>query len=34
MTIDIQRVTAGIGGEVLLIRGSEKTAVYDAGMAY
>ena len=34
MTIDIQRVTGGAGGEVLLIKGSEKTAVYDAGMAY
>lgn len=30
----IRRVTGGPGGEVLLITGSEKTFVYDAGMAY
>ncbi len=34
MKVDIRRVTAGPGGEVLLIKGAEKTAVYDAGMAY
>ena len=28
------RVTAGHGGEVLLILGEEKTALYDCGMAY
>ncbi|MEG2528794.1 MAG: MBL fold metallo-hydrolase [Anaerovoracaceae bacterium] len=28
------RVTAGFGGEALLIFGSEKTALYDCGMAY
>lgn len=31
---NIHRVTAGNGGEVLLIIGSEKTAVIDCGMAY
>lgn len=31
---DIHRVTAGNGGEALLIFGSEKTALYDCGMAY
>lgn len=31
---DIRRVTAGAGGEAILIIGSEKTAVYDTGMAY
>lgn len=31
---DIQRVTAGNGGEALLINGSEKTALLDCGMAY
>ncbi|MDI9493186.1 MAG: MBL fold metallo-hydrolase [Bacillota bacterium] len=31
---NIRRVTAGSGGEALLIIGSEKTALYDAGMAY
>lgn len=30
----IRRVTGGPGGEVLLITGSEKTFVYDAGMAF
>lgn len=30
----IKRVTAGHGGEALLIFGSEKTALYDCGMAY
>lgn len=30
----IKRVTAGHGGEALLIRGSEKTALLDCGMAY
>jgi glyoxylase-like metal-dependent hydrolase (beta-lactamase superfamily II) len=30
----IYRVSAGKGGESLLILGSEKTAVYDTGMAY
>ena len=30
----IRKVSAGIGGEALLIIGSEKTAVYDTGMAY
>ncbi len=34
MVKGILRVTAGPGGEVLFIRGSEKAAVYDAGMAY
>ena len=28
------RVTAGMGGEAILIFGSEKTALYDTGMAY
>ncbi len=31
---DIRRVTGGSGGEALLIIGSEKTAVYDTGMAW
>ena len=31
---DIFRVTSGRGGEALLIIGSEKTALYDCGMAY
>ena len=31
---EIHRVTAGHGGEALLIIGSEKTALYDCGMAY
>lgn len=31
---DIRRVTAGYGGESLLIIGSSKAAVYDTGMAY
>ena len=31
---DICRVTAGHGGESFLIIGSEKTALYDCGMAY
>lgn len=31
---DIKRVTAGDGGEALLITGSEKAAVLDCGMAY
>ncbi|MEG0157720.1 MAG: hypothetical protein RR661_08725, partial [Anaerovoracaceae bacterium] len=30
----IVRVTAGFGGESLLILGEEKTALYDCGMAY
>lgn len=30
----IRRVTAGMGGEALLIAGSEKTALIDCGMAY
>lgn len=30
----IRRVTASIGGESLLILGSEKTVVYDCGMAF
>ncbi|MGI6257359.1 MAG: MBL fold metallo-hydrolase [Anaerovoracaceae bacterium] len=30
----IVRVTAGYGGESFLITGSEKTALYDCGMAY
>ena len=30
----IQRVTSGHGGESLLIRGSDKIALYDCGMAY
>jgi glyoxylase-like metal-dependent hydrolase (beta-lactamase superfamily II) len=34
MIADIQRVTAGSGGEALLVIGSQKAAVYDAGMAY
>lgn len=29
----VYRVTGGMGGEALLILGSEKTALYDAGMA-
>ncbi len=31
---DVYRVTSGHGGEALLIAGSEKTALYDCGMAY
>ena len=31
---DVYRVTAGFGGEALLIVGSEKTALLDCGMAY
>ncbi|MEI3279948.1 MAG: hypothetical protein V8R46_03865 [Eubacterium ramulus] len=31
---NIVRVTAGKGGEALLILGSEKTALVDCGMAY
>ncbi len=31
---DIRRVTAGAGGEALLIIGSEKSALIDCGMAY
>ena len=31
---NIVRVTAGSGGESLLVFGSEKTALYDCGMAY
>lgn len=31
---EISRVTAGHGGEALLIRGSEKNALLDCGMAY
>ena len=31
---DVQRVTAGYGGEALLVYGSEKTALIDCGMAY
>lgn len=31
---NIIRVTAGFGGEALLIKGSEKTALLDCGMAY
>ncbi len=31
---DIARVTAGAGGEAVLIAGSEKTALIDCGMAY
>lgn len=31
---DVCRVTAGNGGEALLITGSEKTALLDCGMAY
>ena len=31
---DVFRVTSGRGGEALLIVGSEKTALYDCGMAY
>ncbi|WP_425754834.1 MBL fold metallo-hydrolase [Ihubacter sp. rT4E-8] len=30
----IRRVTAGAGGEAILIFGPEKTALYDTGMAY
>lgn len=30
----IERVSAGHGGEAILIIGSEKTALYDCGMAY
>ncbi|MGI6722742.1 MAG: hypothetical protein ACOX4I_09490 [Anaerovoracaceae bacterium] len=30
----ITSVSAGYGGESLLIEGSEKTALYDCGMAY
>ena len=29
----VYRVTGGMGGEALLILGSEKTALYDVGMA-
>ncbi|MGN0659448.1 MAG: MBL fold metallo-hydrolase [Emergencia sp.] len=31
---NLVRVTAGAGGETVLIFGSEKTALYDCGMAY
>ena len=31
---DVTRVTAGHGGEALLVTGSEKTALIDCGMAY
>ena len=31
---NIVRVTAGNGGEALLVLGSEKTALVDCGMAY
>lgn len=31
---DVHRVTSGNGGEALLIFGSEKTVLYDCGMAY
>ena len=31
---DIRRVSAGTGGEALLLTGSEKTALHDTGMAY
>ena len=31
---DVYRVTAGFGGEALLIVGSEKTGLLDCGMAY
>lgn len=31
---NIKRVTAGTGGEALLIFGEEKTVLYDCGMAY
>jgi len=31
---EVYRVTSGRGGEALLIIGSEKTALYDCGMAY
>jgi len=34
MVADIRRVTAGDGGEVALLIGSEKTALFEAGMAY
>ena len=30
----LARVTSGFGGETFLIFGSEKTALYDCGMAY
>ena len=30
----LERVTSGFGGETFLIFGSEKTALYDCGMAY
>ena len=30
----IDRMTAGIGGESLLIRGENRVALYDTGMAY
>ncbi|MDO4870233.1 MAG: MBL fold metallo-hydrolase [Bacillota bacterium] len=32
--ISMRRVTSGHGGESYLITGSEKTAIYDCGMAY
>ena len=32
--MEIYRVTSGHGGESFLIVGSEKTALYDCGMAY
>lgn len=32
--IDAHRVTSGSGGETILIFGSEKTLLYDCGMAY
>ena len=31
---DIRKVTAGLGGDAALFFGSEKTALYDTGMAY
>lgn len=31
---NIVRVTAGLGGECLMVLGREKTALYDCGMAY
>lgn len=34
ITDKLVRVTAGSGGEVILIKGSEKTALIDCGMAY
>ena len=34
MTGDIRKVTAGLGGDAALFFGSEKTALYDTGMAY